>query len=184
MSHRHIDAIGMAWAAECASQSNDPSTQNGAVIIASDGGFSTGWNHHIDLSQDDPDVIAALSRDDKMAAMEHAERDAIYLAAKIGFPLEGTTMYALWASCPACARAIVLSGISRVVTWQKLHDLTPDRWRKQVDFGLSILQGAGVLVDFWPGEIESSVPFVRFDGREIEIVPLSDEVPAVCESLN
>lgn len=184
MSQRRIDAIGMSWAAERATQSNDPSTQNGAVIISSGGGYSTGWNHHIDLQQDDPDLIAAMSRDDKMQVMEHAERDAIYLAANIGFSLAGTTMYALWASCPSCARAIALSGISRVVTWKKLHDLTPERWRKQVDFGLSILQGAGVLVDFWSGDIESSVPFVRFDGREIEIVPLSDQMPAICESLN
>ncbi len=47
--------------------------------------------------------------------MEHAERNAIYNAARAGTPLEGCSLYADLMPCMDCARAIVQAGIVEVV---------------------------------------------------------------------
>lgn len=54
----------------------------------------------------------------------HSEVDAICKAAKMGLPLSGATIYVTRYPCEACARAIVDSGISKVVYGRK--DLVSD----------------------------------------------------------
>ena len=46
---------------------------------------------------------------------EHAERNAIYNAARIGMSLKGCTIYVTHLPCADCTRAIVQVGIKRVV---------------------------------------------------------------------
>lgn len=45
----------------------------------------------------------------------HAERNAIYEAARWGYRLNGSIMYTTDSPCVACAKAIIQSGIIRVV---------------------------------------------------------------------
>lgn len=52
----------------------------------------------------------------------HAETNAIYFAAKKGIPLEGATAYCTTSPCKNCARAIIQSGISRVVYLKSYRD--------------------------------------------------------------
>jgi len=47
--------------------------------------------------------------------MEHAERNAIYNAARHGTQMEGCTLYVELLPCMDCARAIVQAGIREVV---------------------------------------------------------------------
>lgn len=47
---------------------------------------------------------------------EHAERNAIYNAARVGISLEGCTIYVNRFPCADCARAIIQCGIARVVS--------------------------------------------------------------------
>lgn len=47
---------------------------------------------------------------------EHAERNAIYNAARIGVSLQGCTIYVTRFPCADCARAIIQCGIERVVS--------------------------------------------------------------------
>ena len=47
--------------------------------------------------------------------MEHAERNAIYNAARCGTPLEGCTLYVEIMPCMDCGRAIVQAGIREVI---------------------------------------------------------------------
>ena len=64
-----------------------------------------------------------LERPLKYSLIEHAERDAIYDAAKSGKSTSGTIMYAPWFACADCGRAIIQAGISEVIgsTW-------PEKW--------------------------------------------------------
>lgn len=57
---------------------------------------------------------------------EHAERNAVYSAARTGTSLEGCTIYVPWYPCMDCARAIVSSGIMTIVCHPP--DLTDARW--------------------------------------------------------
>jgi dCMP deaminase len=46
--------------------------------------------------------------------VEHAERNAIYNAARMGIPLKGCTAYITLAPCADCTRALIQAGISAV----------------------------------------------------------------------
>src|SRR5271166_5144739 len=63
----------------------------------------------------DDDVADRHERPSKYLWTEHAERNAIFEAARIGTPLDGCTMYLPWFPCMACARALVQTGIARLV---------------------------------------------------------------------
>lgn len=52
----------------------------------------------------------------------HAEINAIALAAKNGTSIEGSTIYCKLEPCFTCAKAIINSGIKRVVTKRRYHD--------------------------------------------------------------
>ena len=51
----------------------------------------------------------------------HAEQNAICQAAKLGIPLEGSTLYCFMTPCAVCAKMIINSGIKRVVARKRYH---------------------------------------------------------------
>jgi dCMP deaminase len=97
-----------------AARSKDPHTQIGCVIAGPAHEIrSTGYNSLPRGIRDD--VPERLERPTKYLWMEHAERNAIYNAARCGTPLEGCTLYVEIMPCMDCARAIVQAGIREVV---------------------------------------------------------------------
>jgi len=101
-------------AKEVATWSKDRSTQVGAVIVGDDKtpgpyGFN-GFPRTIDDAVED-----RHTRPLKYKWTEHAERNAIYNAARIGMSLKGCTIYVTHMPCADCTRAIVQVGIRRVV---------------------------------------------------------------------
>ena len=97
-----------------AARSKDPHTQIGCVIAGPAHEIrSTGYNSLPRGIRDD--VPERLERPTKYLWMEHAERNAIYNAARCGTPLEGCTLYVEIMPCMDCARAIVQAGIRQVV---------------------------------------------------------------------
>src|SRR5258705_4530303 len=121
----HKTILGQCY--RIATYSPDTSTQLGAVIVtegtvksvtASYNGFVIGW---IVTSEDH-------ERPRKYLVTEHAERRAIYKAARQGIALEGGTLYCTWAACTDCARGIVESGLVRLVRHHPPQDDAVDRW--------------------------------------------------------
>ena len=97
-----------------AARSKDPATKIGCVIVGPAHEIrSTGYNSLPRSIRDD--VPERLERPTKYLWMEHAERNAIYNAARCGTPLEGCTLFAGLMPCMDCARAIVQAGIREVV---------------------------------------------------------------------
>ena len=97
-----------------ASRSKDPNTQLGCVIIGPAHEIrSTGYNSFPRGINDQ--VKERHERPEKYLWIEHAERNAIYNAARAGTPLEGCTLYVEIMPCMDCARAIVQAGIVKVV---------------------------------------------------------------------
>lgn len=102
-----------------ASKSKDPSTKCGAVIIGPDNEVrSTGFNGFPRGVKDDERIN---ERPLKYYYIEHAERNAIYNAARHGNSLKGCTMYVTGTPCHDCARAIIQSGIKRVIILEGCH---------------------------------------------------------------
>lgn len=99
-----------------ADKSKDRSTGVGAVIIGPDmEQRSAGYNGF--PRKVDDSVECRHDRPLKYEFTEHAERNAIYNAARMGTPLKGCVMYLNWwpLPCPDCARGIIQSGITTVI---------------------------------------------------------------------
>jgi dCMP deaminase len=97
-------------------RSSDPSTRMGSVIVDRNNVVvSMGYNGLPRGMKHPPtdDIIWNTSL--RYRWMEHAERNAIYNAARNGGILEGCALYVPWLPCMDCARAIVQTGIDEVL---------------------------------------------------------------------
>lgn len=120
-------------ALEVAGWSKDRSTRVGCAIVGPNRELrSTGYNGFVRGADDS--VEARYERPVKYAHTEHAERNAIYNAARMGLSMEGCTAYVATSSkllgppCVDCTRALIQSGIKRVVCEAGSDD--PSKWRK------------------------------------------------------
>ena len=95
-------------------KSKDSKTQIGAIIVGNDNEIvSTGYNS-FPRGIDDTN-LERQERPEKYFWFEHAERNAIYNAARIGVSTKGTTMYlSHWFPCADCARGIINAGITTI----------------------------------------------------------------------
>ena len=98
---------------ETAKLSNDPTTNVGAIILTLDLQVIKACNHSIGLYE-----VNRFKRPEKYKYFEHAERNAIYKAAKYGKSTLDGTMYTHNIPCIECARAIIQSGITTVVCYE------------------------------------------------------------------
>lgn len=125
--------------------SKDRSTKVGCVIVDSEqrlvsqgyNGFCTGCDDNIDSRHERPA---------KYLYTEHAERNAIYNAARLGISVKGTTIYTSLFPCVDCTRAIIQSGIKRLVTLQP--DFSHHKYGKDWKVSLELLAETGVKVDY------------------------------------
>lgn len=94
--------------------SKDQSRKVGCVIVAPDKSIRAIGYNGFPRGVDDADELRN-ARPAKYLWTEHAERNAIYQAARNGITLSGSTMYVPWFPCIDCARAIIQVDISRLV---------------------------------------------------------------------
>lgn len=135
----------IAMARHASEWSKDRSTKVGAVIVGpSLNVLSTGYNG-FPRGVDDA-VEARHQRPVKYAWTEHAERNAIYNAARHGVKLEGATLYSTWYPCCDCARAAVQSGIVTLVT--PAPDFDHERWGEQFKIVREMLTEVGLEVRY------------------------------------
>ena len=129
-------------------KSKDKRTQIGVVIVGKDNEIvSTGYNSFPRGIVDDSDE--RQERPEKYFWFEHAERNAIYNAARIGVSTLGTTMYMTCGmSCSDCARAIINSGISKIVL-RKGKGAKGDKWNESSIRSIQMFKEAGVIVEYY-----------------------------------
>lgn len=120
--------IGMAR--YVATRSKDVSTRVGAVIVDSDNRVRcTGYNGFPSGVMETPD--RTQDRAIRLTYSEHAERNAIYSAARSGVSTCGCTIYVSGLyPCAECARAIIQSGIKNVVVVSTVD--RPERWAESM----------------------------------------------------
>lgn len=97
--------------------SKDESTKVGCVIVGKNREILTTGYNGLPRGADDS-LQERQSRPEKYFWYEHAERNAVYNAARTGISLEGSTAYSTLCPCMDCARCLVQSGIRRVVTYE------------------------------------------------------------------
>lgn len=156
------EAAAMIAALAEASSAADAATQSAAAIISADGDLVA-----LAANGFPPGVVANPDRlrwPVKHDFIEHAERSAIYSAARHGHALEGATIVAPWACCAECARAIVAVGIVRLVRFPSSFEQAPARWHTLAAVGEQIMVEAGVeIVEIDPSGF--ALPEIRRDGR-------------------
>lgn len=84
--------------------------------------------------------------DGRFVWMEHAERNAIFAAARIGRALKGARIASTLFPCIDCARAIVQSGIAELVTYPP--PLEDPVWGPSFPRSRTILEEGGVRLTF------------------------------------
>ena len=130
-------------------KSKDQSTQIGAVIVGEDKEvLSTGYNS-FPRGLDDS-LQERQERPEKYFWMEHAERNAIYNAARIGVSLKNSTIYLTSGlPCMDCARGIVNSGVKIVYCKQVCTTKNKDKWEESQQKSLELLGECGVDVIYY-----------------------------------
>lgn len=132
---------------ELASRSPDKSNQNGAVLVSLDNEIvSGGFNKFPDNVEVTDELIA--DREKKLFYIEHAERNAIFSAIKGNKQVSGNVLFCPWFACSDCARAIILTGVTKVIGHKQRMDQTPERWKASVKAGLDLLESHNVKLEF------------------------------------
>ncbi len=141
-----IDAL-MDVAKAAAKNSPNKVRQVGAVIEFTDGG------EPISACNTFPEGVADLDwrheGDGRFVWMEHAERNAIYAAAKLGKRLAGARITTTFFPCIDCARAIVQTGIRMLTTYEP--PLDDPVWGAAFPRSRIILEEGGVELSLLPG---------------------------------
>ena len=118
-------------------KSKDKNTHIGAVIIGPDNELrSTGYNGFVRGLNDD--VEERQESPEKYYWMEHAEKNAIFNAARVGIPLKGCRMYTNGVPCMECARGIVQSGIEEVIVDEAWDRTNSEKWAENAKRSLII----------------------------------------------
>lgn len=161
------DTYFMSLAYLVAMKSKDRRTRVGAVVVGPNNeirstgynSFPRGMNDGIELRRTQPL---------KHLFFEHAERNAIYNAARMGTPLKDCRIYLPFMPCSDCARGIVQAGLIEVV----LHAEHPGNGSEFSEThhhqaSRAIFEEGGVAVRLWSGRIPRLA--ARFDDVEVDI---------------
>ena len=129
-------------------KSKDENTQIGAVIVGKDKEIvSTGYNSF--PRGIDDNLKERQERPEKYYWFEHAERNAIYNAARIGVSTKGCTMYlSCGMVCSDCARGIINAGITRIFC-ERGGGAKGIKWEEHAERSWMMLEEAGVNVQFY-----------------------------------
>lgn len=136
MKQKTKDLRFLRLAREVSTWSKDPSTKVGAVIVGDNGqvisqgynGFPRGFDDSEERYND---------KQTKYLFVIHAEANAIYNALYNTCPVAGATIYVHGLPCCSeCAKAIVQSGIKRVVFDSKASE----RWLENCENALKIFE--------------------------------------------
>lgn len=139
-----LDLLFMQAARSAAELSDDRSRKVGCIIVGSDDVIRVrGSNRFPDGVQQNDE---RHQRPEKYFWIEHAERNAIYYAARMGISLRGCRAYLPWFPCMDCARALAAAGIVELVAVEP--DLTDPKWGDDFKRVGTLLREAGVAVRF------------------------------------
>lgn len=127
-----------------AQKSEDQSTKCGSIIVTpTNEVVTTGYNG---FPRGIKDIPERQERPIKYKYFEHAERNAIYNAARIGTSTLGNILWVTGIPCHDCARAIIQAGIKEVVARIRPEEDADfiERWKESTDFTTALFKEAGV----------------------------------------
>lgn len=142
MTNPELFRDGMRLALDIASSSDDPSTQTSAVIVDQRGNILTSGVNNMPAGVET--TPERLERPLKYQVREHAERAAIFQAARFGHATIDACMVSLWAACTDCSRAVIGSGIKTFICYP--WSPGDNHWDEDIAIGRQMMHEAGVEV--------------------------------------
>lgn len=140
-SNTRWDNYHMSKAELTASQSKDPNTKVGAVIIdAFDREISSGFNGLPRGIEDSARVLD--DRELKLMVTIHAEINAILFSHR---NLSECSLYTTHIPCSGCAALIIQSGIGEVIAADNPDEHLSSRWQASTDLAKQLFDEAGVI---------------------------------------
>ena len=137
------DSYFMNMAYLVAMRSKDQNTRTGAVIIGPDKEIrATGYNSFPRGLNDNRQE--RQERPEKYFWFEHAEKNAIYNAARVGTPLKDCIMYTNMVPCMDCAKGIIQAGIVEVVVDKNWDPTHVQKWAEHAKRTRIIFEEAGI----------------------------------------
>ena len=137
-----------------ATRSKDKNTHIGAIIVGPDNEIrSVGYNSFPRGINDD--VPERQERPEKYNWFAHAERNAIYNAARVGIPTCNCIMYTNGTPCCDCAFGIINSGIKKVVIDKEWDNKNSGKWEEHAKRTKIMFDEAGVEIRYWEGDLFS-----------------------------
>ena len=129
-------------------KSKDNNTKIGVVLVGKNNEIvSTGYNSFPRGINDD--IAERQEKPEKYFWFEHAERNCIYNAARIGVSTLGTTMYMTCGiSCADCARAIISAGVEKIVLRSGKGAMSP-KWQESAKRSNQMFKEAGIIIEFF-----------------------------------
>jgi len=148
------------------STSSDPNTRNGSVLVKNNKILVFGTNKFATgVAETRPRLE---NREIKNMLVVHAETSAIFNAARNGKSTSGTILYCPFVSCTNCSKAIIQSGIRKVVGHAQLMAMASGHasWKQSIQCGWEMMQEAGVKCELFDGTIGVTT---RFNCEDIEV---------------
>lgn len=125
--------------------SDDPDTKVGALFVNKDYQIlSAGFNHSpskMDLRANRVNNFKKISKPQKYDWIEHAERNAIFSALNHGTDLTNSVCITTLPPCIDCTRAIILSNVSRIITFVPKGE---NKWSKQFETSKLLLNKSNI----------------------------------------
>lgn len=165
------DMYFMSMCYMTALRSRDVHTKVGAIIVDHMNdiisiGYNSlprGINYEGEIGEDG--IPSRLSRinNEKYDWCEHAERNAIYNAARKGARTDGGIAYVTAMPCKECIRGLVQAGVNEVVIHRHGHDLfhkdrtNDSKYANQTKFFNEICDEAGIIVRWYDGPVIGDV---------------------------
>lgn len=135
----------MARAHKSAIPSKDRSLKVGCVITTENYRFLVNGYNGFPSGLDDT-IEARHQRPEKYIWTEHAERNAIYNAARNGIRIEYCRAYVNWHPCVECARALIQVGMIELITYRP--DFDHERFGASFVKAAEMLTACGIPVTF------------------------------------
>lgn len=136
MEKEAINGYFMRQAEQAALKSKDRSSKVGCVIVSQNYRFLVKAYNGFPVGVDDT-IEARHARPEKYFWTEHAERNAIYNAARNGIHLEHCRVYVNWFPCVDCARGLIQVGMTELICYR------PDF--NHPTFGASFVKAAEIM---------------------------------------
>lgn len=140
------EAYKQAW-----EYSDDTSTKTGSLLVDKNLKILVKANNHFPPGTEQ--IPGAMERPKKYTINNHAERAAVYEAARKGIKTDGLTMVMPWAPCLPCADSIIYSGIHTLICHQEMVDRTLEDWQPELKDAFHLLRVNKVEILMYQGKI-------------------------------